>query len=274
MNEEIDYSKRFAMIDTCFDELVELKNFVSTVQIGFEQAEELVSLTNSMHEISLKLGREYVGDIDKKIKDAEKLERFAKNQAELKYPYLYNLALVRTWSILEAFADEVAMSRLRNCKIDSFEEFKKVKITISEFISMEKDEQLETMLAAYKNSKASNLKKGNGRFKLVLNATGVNGAVDEWAERILLEMCEIRNSLTHRSGAVDMRMKESCPWLKDLHKDKVALDFKSFVKYWLIAFWYVAKIKVALFASYGEVPEGDWDKAIKGIHEKITELSK
>lgn len=104
---------KFQVIDNHFDELMELQKFVRTVQVGFGHASELVSITNSIHEISVLKKYKIDKDIDEKLKDAEELERFAKEQANLKHPYLYGLALIRIWSILEAFTDEVALSRLR-----------------------------------------------------------------------------------------------------------------------------------------------------------------
>lgn len=272
----IESKDKFQVVDNHFHELVELKKFVRTVQIGFGHTEELVSITNSMHEIAVYSKQFKIDEnIDQTLKDAEELELFAKEQARLNHPYLYGLALIRIWSILEAFVDEVAISRLRNCDSAVFSKLHAIKMPIYEFISMDREQQIEAILNKFKESLAANQKKGNGRFKLVLSAVEVNGSVDDWVEKILLEMCEIRNSLVHRCGRVDKRLMESCPWIRKDRGGTVHVDAKHFITYWLTATWYLIKIKLALFSAYGVEPYGgDWLRTLGHFEERIADLKR
>ena len=265
------------VINKHFSELFDLGKFVRTVQIGFAQTSELVSITNSMHRINKHYHKERSSnELARDLKDAEELEEFAKRQVDLKHPYLYNLALIRTWSILETFVDEVAMSRLRGSTLDAFPQLHALKMSISEFINVDGAERLEIILTRFKETQASTLKKGNGRFKIVLDAVAVNGAVDEWVSKMFLEMSEIRNSLVHRGGVVDKRLLESCPWLREVRGGEVGVKEGQFNKYWYTAIWYVVKIKLALCDANCEEPGGGsrsaWKELLEFYKEKIIRL--
>ena len=145
--------------DKHIDGLIELMNFVRTVQIGFEHTENLVSITDSLHTIRRFRDKEIDLNFAEKIEDAKKLEKFAKTQAEANHPYLYNLALVKAWSILESCVDEVALSRIRKSKFGDFSKFQAIKVPIYEFINLGNEEQSEIILEKFKEAQSSQLKK-------------------------------------------------------------------------------------------------------------------
>lgn len=174
---------------------------------------------------------------------AREIETFALDQRCRGFPYLYSLALVRLWGILEACVDDLvsrALSDLDKCKDPAL--LFRLKGPLLEFRSASTDEQSEFLADLLKNAVDGPLKLGIGRFESVLEPCGLGGGTDDLLRRALLELSQVRNLVVHKSGRVDKRILEHCPWIRRSVGSSLHPSEKDFALYRAAAYWYLLEL--------------------------------
>lgn len=174
---------------------------------------------------------------------AKEVQSFALSQRDCGYSYLYTLATVRLWGSLEACIDDlVACSLLTVEECSDRELLSRLKGPLLEFRSASREEQAEFLAELLRNAVEATLKVGVGRFEAVLKPCGLGGGIDERVRRVLLEVSQARNLVVHKSGRVDKRLLENCPWLKRTAGDFLHISANDFNIYVFAAHWYLMEL--------------------------------
>ncbi len=151
---------------------------------------------------------------DSEIQFACKKREVAKAHRDSGFSYLYELMLVKFWSILEAGIEEIAVECLKRpeeCKgADLLRSFKGPLI---EFGEASLDHRAEFLYSELKVATRSALKIGVGVFEAILEPLGMAGSIDESTRKLLLELQQKRHVFVHRRGIADKRFVEACPFL-------------------------------------------------------------
>lgn len=165
---------------------------------------------------------------DKRIEDAENVYDAAKRHEDSGFSYLYELMLVKFWSILEAGIEEIAIECLKNpddCKDSGV--LRSFKGPLIEFASASTNQRAEFLFSELKVASRSALKIGVGVFEAILEPLGMAGPVDELTKRLLLELQQKRHVFVHRRGIADKRFVEACPFLGYKVGQPIAVDRAS-----------------------------------------------
>jgi uncharacterized protein YutE (UPF0331/DUF86 family) len=146
-------------------------------------------------------------------KQAEEEEAFGREQESKGFTYLYALASIKLWSILEAMVDDLALDGVQHPdRCGDPKLLTSLKGPLLEFLKSSDDERAEFLVGQLKQTLRASTHKGIGRFETILSAVGLDGGVPEEVRRAILELAEVRNVIVHRRGIADGRFVSSCPW--------------------------------------------------------------
>lgn len=176
--------------------------------------------------------------------------KYAKSETESGFPYLYSLATVRLWSIVEAAIDDEALAIIDEMDMaNPPEALRRLKGSLIPFLHLSKDQQNEYLLSQLKDSLSSQFKSGIGAFESVLEALGFGGAVDAEVRKALFECSQVRNVIVHRAGVIDRRLCEACPWLEMSPGNQLKVSHADFVVYVYAAFLYLLEVEVRILGD-------------------------
>lgn len=166
-----------------------------------------------------------------RIDQVDKKFTVAQQHADSGFSYLYELMLVKLWSILEAGIEEIAVECLKRpdeCKDSNL--LRSVRGPLLEFASASIDQRAEFLHSEIKVATKSALKVGVGVFEAVLEPLGMAGSVDDLTRRLLLELQQKRHVFVHRRGIADKRFLDACPFLKSKIGQPIVVDRTSVLK--------------------------------------------
>lgn len=173
-----------------------------------------------------------------------RLERFAHDQADRDFPYLYGVLSVRVWTILEDVVNSIVLERVADkAKIVDLPAFESLSIPLVPFLNADEQSRDELVLAALQQATKSRLKIGIGKFDSLLDAVGLDGGVPDAVRRAVVELSELRNVLAHRDGICDKRVSQRCPWLHLRAGDRVSISRKQFSAYSLLPQWLFIELR-------------------------------
>lgn len=217
--------------------LQELEKFVGVVHLGFEYAVNLSKLESLLGEY-LELSQE-------QLRERSQIEEYARSQRENNFSYLYELAVVRIWSILEACCEDLAIETISmDESIRNSDTLRKLKGPLLEFSELSSTEQARVLLQELRWEIKAPLQRGIGRFEVVLDAVGRGGPVDEIVRKVLFELSEIRNAIVHNNAKVDQRLAQNCSWLKVEIGQPISLSNNDFNRYITAVYWYIVELSV------------------------------
>lgn len=220
------------------DATFELEVFVELCWAGMAYAEVAGRIASVVDDVT-KRGEDLKAQRQER---AEKLEAFAKAQKP-GFPYLYQLAVSRLWSILEHHVQDVFIYIVQTYPaVRELPSIKDLKGPVVEFAEASKDKQAELLFALVSNKLGAPLKVGVGRFEEILSAIDLGGPVDPSVRKLLLEVSEIRNVVMHRRGITDHRLVSSCPWAGLVVGKPVRISRTRFEGYILAAHWYAVEL--------------------------------
>ena len=237
-------------IDECFDGLKSLDLFVETTLLGVHHASDATGWLEVGRQLSELKGKA-IADVDAKHQEAKRrsqeLEGFAQREGSSGHPYLYGLAVVRIWTILEALADDVTLMRLRVGKYSTDASgIGDLKLPLRDVLGVSPERQAESVLAEIKQANRARVQQGVGRFESVLGSVSLAGSVEESVRKALFECCQVRNLVVHRNGVVDAKFVRSCPWFSVAVGDPLPLGRMHFQVYYHAAFWYALAVHIRL----------------------------
>lgn len=233
------------------ESLFELRNFVEIVHEGFGYGSHAKRLTETIHNLTTSGGSFHpLRDDDvyrERLNRDEKLEAFTREQTAKGFSYIYSLASVRLWSILEASADDAVLPVLLDLdRLPSESPIRGLKAPVLDFVRMEEGERSQILLELLKQEVRSRFRKGIGKLEVLLEAAGLGGGVHDLVRRALLELSEVRNLVVHHNARADQRIQDSCPWLR-LEKNQILETNRiSYGIYDNACLWYLLELQQRL----------------------------
>lgn len=196
--------------------------------------------------------------LQKAIADARRSQEFASLERAQGHPYLYALALIRLWSIVENMVDDLITDLLaKRPKARDSKITKNIKVSLVDFMAASESERTEMLAGELKQAVSARLKVGVGRFEALLEPLGLGGSVPDPVRRAVLEHSQLRNVLVHKDGKVDARLADHCPWLGYKVGETVLVSRAQFARAQAACNWYVFELARRLNAFDGEPPPND-----------------
>lgn len=220
------------------DAISELDIFVELAWAGFGYAAAATKVTHILRDRHA--DEEFYKE---RLKWAEKLERFANEQKNHNFSFLYALAVVRLWTILEALINDLVITLLSSfpdaLQADSI---RKLRGPLVEFIGATPNERAEYLMELLVQELRAKLKPGIGRFETILEAVGMGGPVADAPRRFLYELSQVRNAIVHRNGRADAKLIQNCPWLNLKVRDDIHISPEQFHCYMTAVDWYILEL--------------------------------
>lgn len=238
-------------------EITNLNHFIDACAGGLQQAAHASENVRSMREVDEVLRRPDRFGTAERYEEAQKravqLEQFSKPELKLGFPYLYGLAAIRLWAIVESAVDDLVVDLLlKRPETRQAPGLQKLKGPLVPFLASSPQEQAEYLAELLKQEVRASLHSGAGRFEAVLGMIELGGAVSSEVRRLLLELSEIRHVLVHRRGVADAKLvKDRCPWLRFKIGEVVTVGASDFRSYCMACDWYILELDRRLCAMYG-----------------------
>jgi hypothetical protein len=245
----LDKNELTESLDRAIGEQLELNTFVEVALTGMHDAAQgtrLIELTQKTLE-AIKRPSLFTSDeeLREHVDKAKKLENFARSQATSGFPYLFSLAIIRCWSIIEVAVDDLVLALLaRPDHIPPDGILSEIKGPLLPFLNASLDERAELMAIALKQKLATALKPGAARFEELLGPFGLAGTIDDSVKRLLFELSAVRNVLVHKNGVADKRFVEACPWINCKQGVKISPSYSHFHMYLFASGWYVNEVSL------------------------------
>ncbi|SCG63474.1 hypothetical protein [Micromonospora coxensis] len=145
---------------------------------------------------------------------------------------MYAHCLLGLWSALEAMVEDLAGAWMKAVpEVLERAAFSKVRIPLAEFTRLSEDDRIRLLISEAQRDLRTELASGVTRFERLLEAVGLDGAVDADVRKTIFEMWQSRNILAHRAGICDRKFTDSCPWLDYQPGDKLRIDAERFERY-------------------------------------------
>jgi hypothetical protein len=264
-------------IQRASDELRQLEMFVSICIRALGQSTQAVQMVEVAQRLAMQANlTEHIKTEEELLRVKERaaeVEVFAKQQKGDDFSYLFSLAVVRLWSILEAMVDDLVVDFLRRpdeCKDKDI--IYSLKGPLLEFATAPPERQADFLTERLKDAVKAGLKPGVGRFEAMLDPIGLGGGIDSDVRRVLFELSQVRNAIVHKAGVADQRFIENCPWL-NLNIDKpIKVNAEDFHLYTMSAYYYAVEIRLRTEHFWGhERPQEKIDLLSEGA-ETIKQL--
>lgn len=152
---------------------------------------------------------------EKKKERAQKLAEYAEEQSQSGFAYVYQVASIQLWALVEASVDDLVILLLQDEEtFEKTELLHDLKGPLIPFARATPEEQVEVIRQRLIQELAAPLKPGVARFETLLSTLGLPGSVPPEVRKALLELAEVRNLFIHRHGRADARLLQTCPWLE------------------------------------------------------------
>ncbi len=243
------------------DALEDLRLFVHLCWQGLGYAKVATEVMEVLKEARERRAARGPGSVEipeEERRHAARLEEFAKVQLPAGFPYLYSLASIRVWAILESFAADMVLFAIHQYPdVRSLPALRTLSGPLVEFTEASETEQAEIILQLLLTSVSARLRKGVGRFEAVFNNIGMGGPVADPVRKALLELSEVRNVLIHRDGRADRQFVQACPWFGAVAGEPIRLTWPKFDRYVMASHWYLIEISRRQVEKYPALaPEG------------------
>ncbi|MGO8760867.1 MAG: hypothetical protein ACLP2P_16005 [Desulfobaccales bacterium] len=274
---KIELPKPHPAITRTRDELIHLEKFVDICVRALEQSTHAVQMVDICQRASKVLGDTPLLMTEKELREAKKraseVEVFSKKQKEDGFPYLYSLAVVRLWGILEAMVDDIVvdfMHRPDKCKDKDL--LYSLKGPLLEFATASPEQQADFLTERLKDAVKAGLQPGVGRFEAMLEPIGLGGGIDHDVRRVLFELSQVRNAIVHKVALADRRFVEACPWLNLKRGGKLKVNGGDFHLYMLSALYYALELSLRTLQLSGYEPTEQRTKLLPEIASTISQL--
>lgn len=244
------------------DDMRRLRRFVNLAVSACNLGVDAPELVRQMRRIARATGRDpYTTEdaYDRAIHEADELASFAREEKERGHSYIYEIAIVKLWSMLETYVDGHAYDvLLHHENLRELDAVRNLRGPLLEFATASRDEQAEFLLAELKLAVKATLQRGVGRFEAVLDAVHLGGPVDPHVRRKILELSQVRNVIVHRGGEVDRQLTDRCPWVHHTIGSKLLITARDYAQYGAAVHWYGVEIDGRRYGrGHGEA-SGDW----------------
>lgn len=213
-------------------ELRQLIDFVELAQSGLGSAIGTPRLMAAVQMRKKASGEDERGDYVEQLAKAENLKKIAEAHIERDFEYLYALAVVKIWSVLESSVENIVLQCLQRpfeCK--DLKAINDLRGPLIEFLNADQDERAEFLFSELKSTTKSALKTGVAVFEALLEPVGMAGSHHEEVRRNILELQQTRHVIVHRRGLADRRFMDRCPWVGATVGQSLITGRKQFLRY-------------------------------------------
>lgn len=221
-----------------------LLQFVQVCQTGMHYSRQAVRVVdfNEVRADALGVASPY-SDLQAARAAAIKLETFARQEDGEGFPYLYGLASVSLWGLLEAAVDDLLVDCLRfpeSCA--DIRLIEGIKGPLLAFGNATQEQRAQFLASEISRHVKADLQTGAGRFEALLRPAGLDGPVDDLVGRSLFELSQVRHVTVHRFGVVDHRFQDACPWRAETIGQRLRVTGPDFARYRWSVEWYLFEI--------------------------------
>jgi hypothetical protein len=184
-----------------------------------------------------------------------RLLRFTNAEAGKNYPYLFSLAAVRLWAMIEAAVRELLVECLKRTReLPNLSAVEKLRGPVFGFIGATPDAQAE-LLADLLWQSSNSPPLGVGRYDALVGNLGLRGESPTVIAEITRELSEVRHCVVHRGGRADDKLLQACPWLRLTAGDELPANMERFWYYRTATYWYVIDLgrRWAQWRSYDPI---------------------
>jgi len=196
-------------------------------------------------------------ELAKRLKEEEedlKIIKFADEQAEKDYPYLFALVSVRLWAMAEAAAREVVVGAIKKPSgPPDRSKLAKLKGPVGPLLGADAETQADLVADLLWQAPEGRF-RGIGRFDAVLELIGLGGAAPSPIDEVLVELSEIRHCVVHRGGLVDRRFLDACPWITMKTRGILPTSAKRFWFHRNAVYWYILDL-VRRWSRWQNIPD-------------------
>jgi hypothetical protein len=194
----------------CFRALVDEKRFLTLAEAGLGSVQRKPEIMRMISPGSLR-------EVEARaIREAEHDAEWVKAEADRDFPMLRAHASVSVWSILEVFAEDLAVAWLLN-RSDAWngDSIQKVKVSIGTFESLDREGRARYAISEIQKNERADVKGGIAPLKLILERLKIAPKLGDQTQKALHELRQVRNAIVHLGGRADQRLREACtdvPW--------------------------------------------------------------
>ncbi len=205
--------------------------------------------------------------------DKESYE-FIKSEEESGFAYLWATAIIRLWSLVEAFVRDKTVEKLSDYeKLPSHPLLDKLAAKAAKAGKLNVVDRTEFLYNRLADLIPRSDRRGIAQHEKLLEAVGLRGDIPATLREVLNELCEIRNAIVHRHGICDSRVKQRCPELGLTLGAPIRIRHLDFEIYVLAADTYHAEILRRWVAQIEN--EKDLEaRALVQFNRRMDELSK
>ena len=172
---------------------------------------------------------------------------------------LHAHAVVSLWGSLEVLIEDFIVAwLLHNPKTLENEAFKKVRITLAEYESLDREGRMRVLVQELERAAVG--KQGTNRFEQMLANLDLSGPVPESDRRAIIEMQSVRNAIVHRAGHADERLVKNCPWLNLDVRDPINVSGSQYIRYQKAVCEYVLLLAERLAKHFNLEPRSGIEK--------------
>lgn len=213
-------------------ELRQLMDFVDLARSGLSSAigmPRLMAAVQTRKPASCEVER---GDYIEQLTKAENLKKIAEVHIEQDFDYLYSLAVVKIWSVLESSVENIVLQCLqRPSECKDMKTINDLRGPLIEFLNADQDERADFLLSELKVTTKSALKTGVAVFEALLEPVGMAGGHNEEVRRVILELQQTRHVIVHRQCLADKRFMDRCPWVGVTVGQPLVTGRNQFIRY-------------------------------------------
>jgi hypothetical protein len=193
--------------------------------------------------------------LHERLAAARRQSELAGGELAQDFPLLHAQATSTLWGALEAVLRNLFACLLRRLnRARPIEAFKKVRVLVAEFESLQGLERQLYLLDGLEEALATKRGSGIERFEILFRAFGMSSAIDSDVGTCLLELYHFRNVLVNRLGRVDGRLLAECPW-RDLEKgSEVRISHAQYSQYKVALSLYLFAIVNRVSTYFGAGP--------------------
>ncbi|ALR30674.1 hypothetical protein ATE47_09105 [Chryseobacterium sp. IHB B 17019] len=229
------------------DDLTYLHDIISISTSGIK----MVATTSKISKLLMDIDGENEDNLNKHY-NAERLSKIAKDEIEANFPFLYAQASLMHYSFLEGCIKHLITTFIKNNNINTINEFKNLKISLGEFLSLEEDEKNDYIFQLYEKNIAIGIQYGVTRFETLLAPIGLSGKVDKELAKTIFELSQKRNNILHRGGIADRFLIKNCPWLNYKLNDKIIVNNENYEKSFEAIIKYLSLIAIRIGEMRGK----------------------
>jgi hypothetical protein len=260
-DESVDWVR--APIKRCLEFVWDARRILGLSLRGINQSTsiELIEAVANLERLD-DSGEEAENARQRMLTEARALATFAREQVAQGHPLLHAHTTVALWTSLEVMIEDLLVAWLIN-KPEALQApaFKAIRVHVAEYERLDKEDRIRLLIQELERATNAAYKQGVGRFEIILQGIGLDGAIEEDTRKTLYELSHVRNLIVHRSGLVDRRFMESCPWLDSTIGTDFVVSPQKFLEYFMAVSDYVTTLINRLRVVFGSLPYTPASKA-------------